>query len=212
MVGTDRPRRHRDAQEPRTAGLLAPYRVLDLSDRKGWLCGRIMGDLGADVVKVEPPGGDAGRRVGPFYGDDPDPGKSLAWLAYNANKRGVTLALDTGTGQALLRRLAQRADFLIESFPPRLPGRAGSRVSGAARDQSKACPDLDHPIRPDGPPRPLPGLGPGLYGDERFMSLVGEPGRPPLCVTLPPAAMWAGMRGGRDADRAPLVDGRVPLP
>ncbi len=52
---------------------LGPYRVLDLTDAKGLLAGKIFADLGADVIKVEPPGGDPARRVGPFYGDDPDP-------------------------------------------------------------------------------------------------------------------------------------------
>ena len=118
MAGQEQRLEDTGAQAPGAGGLLAPYRVLDLSDRNGWLCGRILGDLGADVVKVEPPGGDPGRRLGSFYKDDPDPAKSLAWFAYNANKRGVTLPLGTAGGQELLRRLAQRADFLIESFPP----------------------------------------------------------------------------------------------
>ena len=47
--------------------VLSPYRVLDLTGEDGWLCGRILGDLGADVVKIEPPGGDRARHKGPFY-------------------------------------------------------------------------------------------------------------------------------------------------
>jgi len=57
------------ASNDRIAGLLSPYRVLDLTDELGFLCGKILGDLGADVVKVEPPGGDPARRLGPFYGN-----------------------------------------------------------------------------------------------------------------------------------------------
>jgi crotonobetainyl-CoA:carnitine CoA-transferase CaiB-like acyl-CoA transferase len=75
-------------------GMLSPYRVLDLTDEKGLLCGKILGDLGADVVKIEKPGGDPARTVGPFYRDDPDPEKSLFWFAYNSSKRGITLDIE----------------------------------------------------------------------------------------------------------------------
>ena len=63
-------------------GLLSPYRVLDLTDDKGLICGKILGDLGADVIKIENPGGDKARSIGPFYNDIPDPEKSLFWFAY----------------------------------------------------------------------------------------------------------------------------------
>ena len=118
MTGADQPL-ERGGTDPRAgARLLAPYRVLDLTDGNGWLCGRILGDLGADVVKIEPAGGDPGRRIGPFCGGGPRPAESLAWMAYNANKRGITLNLEAPAGQDLLRRLVHRADFLIESFAP----------------------------------------------------------------------------------------------
>ena len=97
---------------------LAPYRALDLTDEKGFLCGRILGDFGADVIKVEPPRGDPGRRVGPFYGDVADPKRSLYWFACNANKRGITLKLESADGREIFRTLAKTADFVIESFSP----------------------------------------------------------------------------------------------
>ena len=67
-------------------GLLAPYRVLDLTDGRGLLCGKMLADLGADVVQVEPPGGSPARNVGPFYHDNPGAERSLFWWAYCANK------------------------------------------------------------------------------------------------------------------------------
>jgi len=76
-------------------GLLGSLRVLDLSDERGYLCGRILADLGADVIKVEPPGGCPGRRLGPFYHNKPHPERSLYWFAYNLNKRSITLNLET---------------------------------------------------------------------------------------------------------------------
>ncbi|MDA1128124.1 MAG: CoA transferase [Chloroflexi bacterium] len=98
--------------------LLAPYRVLDLTDERGLLAGKILADLGADVLQIEPPGGSPARNIGPFYGDDPRPEKSLFWWAYAANKRSVTLDLERKDGRALLERLVAEADFLIESFEP----------------------------------------------------------------------------------------------
>ena len=98
--------------------LLAPYRVLDLTDVKGHLCGRILADLGADVVKVEPPAGDAARSTPPFVDDMPGPDRGLTWLAYNTGKRGVALDLQAPDGRALFENLVRRADFVIESFKP----------------------------------------------------------------------------------------------
>ena len=65
-----------------TASMLSPYRVLDLTDERGLLCGRILADLGADVLQVEPPAGNTARRLGPFYRDEPDPERSLYWWSY----------------------------------------------------------------------------------------------------------------------------------
>ncbi|MFC2038295.1 CaiB/BaiF CoA transferase family protein [Chloroflexota bacterium] len=98
--------------------MLSPYRVLDMADEKGLLCGKILGDLGADVIKVENPGGDSARRLGPFYNDDPDPEKSLLWFALNTSKRGITLDIETSQGQELFRNLVRNADFIIETFQP----------------------------------------------------------------------------------------------
>ena len=99
-------------------GMLSPYRVLDLTDEKGWMCGKLLGDLGADVIKIEPPGGDPGRNVGPFYHDDVDPEKSLYWFALNASKRGITLDIEQPEGQDIFKKLVKSADFVTESFHP----------------------------------------------------------------------------------------------
>ncbi len=97
---------------------LSGYRVLDLTCGRGHLCGKILGDLGADVIKIEPPGGDPARRIGPYYHDIPDPEKSLFWFAFNANKRGITLNIESENGRDIFKRLAKDAHFLIESFHP----------------------------------------------------------------------------------------------
>ena len=81
--------------------MLNDCRVLDLTDEKGFLCGKILADLGADVIKIEKSGGQDSGRMGPFWKDSPDPEKSLYWYAYNSNKRGVTLDIDKDAGIGL---------------------------------------------------------------------------------------------------------------
>jgi len=109
----------------KTEGMLGTYRVLDLSDDKGWMCGKLLGELGADVIKIEPPDGDPGRSIGPFYHDEVDPEKSLYWFALNASKRGITLDIEKPEGQEIFKKLAESADFIIESFHPGHLGRLG---------------------------------------------------------------------------------------
>lgn len=99
-------------------GPLAGLRVLELADEKGQFCGKLLGDLGADVVKIEPPGGERCRHVGPFLDDIPHPERSLSFWCYNTSKRGVTLDLETADGVALFRRLAATADVVLETFRP----------------------------------------------------------------------------------------------
>jgi len=96
--------------------MLEPYRVLDLTDKRGFLCGKILGDLGADVIKVERPGGDPDRGMPPFFQDDPHPEKSLYWFSYNMNKRGITLNIETDDGKTIFKELVKGADFVIDTF------------------------------------------------------------------------------------------------
>ena len=87
--------------------LLEGCRVLDLTDEKGLLCGKILGELGADVINIEPPGGDPARNIGPFYHDVPHPEKSLFWFFTNLNKRGITLNLETQDGKHIFKKLVE---------------------------------------------------------------------------------------------------------
>ncbi len=102
----------------RSRGMLSPYRVLDLTDEKGLLCGKLLGDLGADVIKVEAPGGDKARNNGPFFHDNPHPEHSLYWISFNSSKRGITLNIETRDGQDILKSLVATADVVIESYSP----------------------------------------------------------------------------------------------
>ena len=97
---------------------LDDVRVLDLAGEMGLYCTKLLADLGADVIKIEPPAGEPARRVGPFYHDEIDPEKSLAFFNLNTSKRSITLNLDDEDGRHLLRRLIPSADVVVESFAP----------------------------------------------------------------------------------------------
>ena len=102
---------------PAEGVLLPPYRILDLTGPEAVFCGKLLADYGADVVKVEPPGGDPTRNKAPFIGDEVGIARSSYFLFYNTNKRSVTIDIDTPKGQELFKKLAKTADVLIESFP-----------------------------------------------------------------------------------------------
>jgi crotonobetainyl-CoA:carnitine CoA-transferase CaiB-like acyl-CoA transferase len=108
-------------------GNLDGIRVLDLTTEPGFLTGMLLGELGADVVKIEPPAGDPARRRGPFWGGVDDPERSLLWLALNGSKRGITLDIDTPRGRDVFLELAARADVVLEN---ERPGRMAERGLG----------------------------------------------------------------------------------
>ncbi len=97
---------------------LSDLRILDLTDIKGALCAKLFGDMGADVIKIEPPGGDAMRSIGPFLDHTPHHDRSLLYWFYNTSKRGVTLDLQKPGGQELFKQLVTTVDVVIESFAP----------------------------------------------------------------------------------------------
>ena len=100
-------------------GLLPGVRVLDVGQGiSGPYCAKILAQMGAEVIKVEPPEGDLARRMGPFPGDSPHPETSGVFLALNANKFGVTLDLCTREGATAFRKMAATVDIVIENPPP----------------------------------------------------------------------------------------------
>jgi len=105
-------------EQKKMDSLLGGYRVLDLTDERGLMCGKVLGDLGADVIQIEPPGGSPARNIGPFYHDIPHPEKSLYWFWTALHKRGITLNLETADGKEIFKRLVKTADFVVESFEP----------------------------------------------------------------------------------------------
>ena len=179
--------------------LLAPYRVLDLTDERGLLAGKILADLGADVVQIEPPGGNPARNIGPFYGDDPQPEKSLFWWAYAANKRSITLDLEQKGGQALLKKMVGEADFLVESFTPGYLDTLGLGYDLLAEINPKLVMVSITPFGQDGPYSNYQAtdiVGMALGG---FMYLTGDDDRAPIRISFPHFYLHGGAAGATAA-------------
>ena len=101
-------------------GALDGIKVVELATMvSGPYCGKLLADMGADVIKVEPPEGDSSRQCGPFPKSGPCPEHSALFLYNNTSKRGVTLNLDRPEGLDAFKRLLRRADVLIDNYPPR---------------------------------------------------------------------------------------------
>jgi len=165
---------------PAEGVLLPPYRILDLTGPEAVFCGKLLADYGADVVKVEPPGGDPTRHKAPFIGDEVGIDRSSYFLFYNTNKRSVTIDIDTPKGQELFRKLAETADVLIESFPV---GHMESK--GLGFDSLKAINSnlVMASVTPFGQTGPWSGYQSSdliSLAASGFMQITGDPDGPPL--------------------------------
>jgi crotonobetainyl-CoA:carnitine CoA-transferase CaiB-like acyl-CoA transferase len=172
--------------------MLLHYRVLDMTDEKGWMCGKILSELGADVVKVERPGGDPARNIGPFYHDIPDPEKSLYWFAYNTNKRGITLNIQTSRGQEIFKQLVTGADFVIESFPPGYLSDLGLGYSQLSEINPKIIMTSITPFGQTGPYKDYKGCDLVAMAMGGFMYVCGDADRPPVRISVEQAYPIAG--------------------
>src|ERR1019366_6915374 len=155
------------------------------------MCGQILGDLGADVIKIEPPGGSSVRSLAPFFADQPGPERSIYWWAYNRNKRGLTLNLETDAGRDLMRHLAARADFVIESDDPGAMARRGIGPG----DLSAINPALVYvsitPFGQDGPKASYADSDLIVMAASGVLILYGDEDRPPIRMSVPQAYLHA---------------------
>lgn len=181
--------------------MLSPYRVLDLTDQRGEIAGMILGDLGADVIRVEPSGGSAARKVGPFL-DDCDPlDRSLQFQAFNRNKRSILLDLGQLPDRDTFFALVVSADFVLESAPP-------GELAGNGIDFDtlrNINPRIVHvqitPYGSDGPvaDRVASDLTLSAMGGQA--ALQGSPDRPPVRISVP--QVWR--HTGTEAAAAALI-------
>jgi benzylsuccinate CoA-transferase BbsE subunit len=176
-------------------GMLSPYRALDLTDEKGLFCAEILGDLGCDVIKIEKPGGDRARRIGPFYHDTCHPEKSLHWFAFNANKRGITLDIETADGQDIFKKLVRTADFVIESFAPGYLDELKLAYSDLSLINDQIIVASITPFGDNGPYRDFKGSDIVAMAMGGLLNLCGEPDRPPVVPGFSASYLLGGIEG-----------------
>lgn len=175
--------------------MLTGMRVLDLTDERGYLCGCMLSDLGADVIKVEKPGGDRGRRIGPFIGNEPHPERSLYWMAYNRNKRSITLDIASSDGRALFNRLVKGADAVLESFDVGYLESIGLGYDNLKKINSGIILTSISPLGQKGPYHNFKGADIVLMAMGGYMNTCGDPDRPPLRLGFPQADLFGGAQG-----------------
>jgi crotonobetainyl-CoA:carnitine CoA-transferase CaiB-like acyl-CoA transferase len=181
--------------------MLSPYRVIDLSDERGQLCGQILGDLGADVILVESPGGSRARVRGPFYRNVANPNQSLQFWAFNRNKRAITLDLDSIEDRLRLKQLASTADFLVESADPGYFVQRGLGYADlAALNQGLIYISISA-FGQNGPKAKNAAADLTLVAAAGPMMLQGDHDRPPLRIVVPQAFLHASA----DAAAAALI-------
>ena len=172
--------------------MLSGLRVLDLADERGSFCGRLFAELGADVIKVEPPAGCSTRRVSPFLDGIPGADRSLYFIAYQAGKRSVTLNLDVADGQHLLGDLVRGADFVVESLGPDYLDSRGIGYDRMSALNPRLIFTTITPFGDRGPSAHWRALDINCWAAGGMMFLTGLPGRPPLQMAVPQAYLHAG--------------------
>jgi crotonobetainyl-CoA:carnitine CoA-transferase CaiB-like acyl-CoA transferase len=172
--------------------MLNHLRALDLTDDKGFLCGKMLADLGVNVIKIEKPGGDPSRNIGGFWGGKPDPQKSLYWFAYNSNKKGITLDIEKAKGREIFKNLVKTADFVIESFPPGYLDKLGIDYKDLCKNNKKIIWASITPFGAEGPYRDYKDSDIVVMGMSGTLYQTGESDGPPVHISVPQACLHAG--------------------
>jgi crotonobetainyl-CoA:carnitine CoA-transferase CaiB-like acyl-CoA transferase len=173
--------------------LLSCYRILDLTDERGYLCGKVFSDLGSEVIKIEKPGGDPGRSRGPFFHDIADPEKSLYWFAFNTNKKSITLDIETEDGKAIFKNLVKNVDVVIESYDPGFMDSLGLGYSVLSQINPQIVMSSITAFGQKGPYRNYASSDIAVTALSGVMYITGDADRPPLVSSYPHAFLFPSM-------------------
>jgi crotonobetainyl-CoA:carnitine CoA-transferase CaiB-like acyl-CoA transferase len=191
-AATGWPEKHTMTHEvPTTETALPPYRVLDLTAGGSLLGGRLLADLGADVIQIEPPAGSP-SRLAPYYKNTPDPERSLFWWAYAANKRGVTLDITKPAGQDVFRLLAEKADAILESFPPGYLASLGLGYNDLTQTNPGLVLTSVTPFGQRGPKADRPASDLTVWASGAYLYACGDPDRAPTWISFPQTSLFGG--------------------
>jgi crotonobetainyl-CoA:carnitine CoA-transferase CaiB-like acyl-CoA transferase len=179
--------------------MLSPYRVLDLTDEGALLCGQILGDLGADVILVEPRGGVKARNVGPFCGSEHNPNRSLNFWALNRNKRSITIDLESAAGRQNLLELVKTADILVESFAPGYLDRLGLGYRALGAINPALIMISITPFGQQGPKAQWAATDLTVTAASGALYVTGDEDRPPVHMSVPQAYLNAGAEAATGA-------------
>ncbi len=175
-------------------GALSGYVVLDLTVERGWMCGRVLADLGADVIKVEPPGGDPGRKRGLFADQArPVPEENLSWWFENRGKSSVVLDLELETDKDRLLQLVDGADILIESYEPGWLEQRGLGVDVLLARNPHLVVTSITPFGRTGPYANWSATDLTVAASTGEMWLTGDIDRPPVRLSVPQLFQHAGV-------------------
>jgi crotonobetainyl-CoA:carnitine CoA-transferase CaiB-like acyl-CoA transferase len=172
--------------------MLNHLRALDLTDNKGFLCGKILADLGVEVIKIERPGGDPSRFTGPFWGGTTDTERNIYWFAYNSNKKGITLDIERPRGQEIFKKLVATADFVLESFAPGYLDTLNLGYVYFHKIYPKLIWASITPFGADSPYRDFKDSDIVVMGLSGTLYQTGETDGPPVHISLPQACLHAG--------------------
>jgi crotonobetainyl-CoA:carnitine CoA-transferase CaiB-like acyl-CoA transferase len=185
-------------EEP--TGALSGIRVLDLSTPLAEATGRVLADLGAEVIKVEPPGGCGARFTAPFEaGRAGDPSGSLFWRAYGLGKRSVLLDLEALGGRAQLLELVRSADIFIESSTPGELGSMGLDFASLHAVNPSLIYVSVTPFGQTGPDAKSPATDLTIAAAGGLVNLQGDGDRPPLPVGHPESSHHGAVQAAADA-------------
>jgi len=171
-------------------GPLSGFRILDLTQVvSGPYCTQTLGDLGADIVKVEPPDGDSTRRMGIPKKN----GVSASFLAFNRNKRSIVIDIRKTQGANLIRMMVSKFDALIENNRPGVADRLGIGYADIRKVNHKIVYCSIHGFGPKGPRANAPAFDPVIQGFSGMAAIQGGPGQKPVAVRMALADKISGM-------------------
>jgi crotonobetainyl-CoA:carnitine CoA-transferase CaiB-like acyl-CoA transferase len=172
--------------------VLNGLRVIEMVDNDSSLAGKLLADLGAEVVKIENPRLDRSRTQGPFLTGEGEKAQSLRWMAYNLGKQSLQLDVDSQSSRSALAELVSVADIFLESTPPGYLARRGLDYSTLSRANPSLVMVSITPFGQNGPYSAFLGDDLVLWAMGGMLYVTGQEDRPPVQISVPQAYLVAG--------------------